>query len=315
MSKYSVFYAADVSCYLDEFEIKAANDEAALEIARLSFERVSHRLEPDYGTGFSNERIVEIKNENGETVRADEEIYPVAGANDAVSPAPKSQQPVNVQVLKAMLDLLAIAEQGDPADEEERTTLEAARAAARAAKAEACVPCPDCTAAEQLCESCGGHGFVPKTPASLRVLCHVSGGVASLAYDFGIEHVIADADEGGPIDIPAGWEDLAEQLGIETDDENDDECNTVTCSSCGNEVADRDAQSLPEGGCVCHKCGGDRDADTSDAMQPGDTLCASCDAEERDETCDCERCGKPATDEAATGEFLCPSCMAKVANS
>lgn len=92
------------------------------------------------------------------------------------------QEPVNVQVLKAMLDLLAIAEQGDPADEEERTTLEAARAAARAAKAEACEPCPLCTAAEQLCEGCGGHGFVPKESESTKIVACCRGGVINAVY-------------------------------------------------------------------------------------------------------------------------------------
>ncbi|MBA4019166.1 MAG: hypothetical protein C0483_18525 [Pirellula sp.] len=107
-------------------------------------------------------------------------------------------EPVNVQLLKAMLDLLAIAEQGDPADEDERTTLEAARAAARLAKAEACEPCPLCSAAEQLCEACGGHGYVPKSvKSSIQILVH--GGLVSDVYsttpDIDVEVIDNDANE------------------------------------------------------------------------------------------------------------------------
>lgn len=105
-------------------------------------------------------------------------VYEAYRAITTIEPQP----PVNAQVLKAMLDLLAIAEQGDPADEEERTTLEAARAAARAAKTEACEPCPLCASAEQLCEACGGHGVVPKTIEPTKIVVSVSGGIASAVY-------------------------------------------------------------------------------------------------------------------------------------
>lgn len=181
-------------------------------------------------------------------------------AYQSIGDLPEAPAHVNVHILKAMLDLLAIAEQGEPKDEDERATLEAARAAARLAKAEYCEPCPFCTVAEQLCEACGGHGVVPKTPKPLRVLCHVSGGVASLAYDFGIEHVIADADE-GEFDIPSDWKDLANQLDIATDDEADDEdddddghffVNYYTCPRCSNEWSDTYESQVDD---ECPKCG------------------------------------------------------------
>lgn len=131
-------------------------------------------------------------------------------------------QIVNAQVLKAMLDLLAIAEQGDPADDEEREALTKARDAARAAKAAACDPCPDCHTAEVLCEACGGHGFVPKAGELPRVLVCVYGGVVTrVDCNVPFEHEIIDIDDceveedrvrGTP--LPEAYRPLAERAQV-----------------------------------------------------------------------------------------------------
>lgn len=128
---------------------------------------------------------------------------------------------MNAQVLKAMLDLLAIAEQGDPADEDERAALEAARAAARAAKAEACEPCPLCTSAEQLCETCGGHGFVPKATPKPLVLFVIYDGIGNYyanTDDVEIHKVDIDSDLDDEDTIgyetPEAFRELAKEAGI-----------------------------------------------------------------------------------------------------
>lgn len=163
---------------------------------------------------------------------------------------------VNAQLLKSLCEMLYIAEGSDPHDFDEDT--QRIFNEAQAARDAAADPCPDCHAREVLCESCGGLGYVPKETKPLRVLCHVTGGVASLAYDPGIEHVIADADEGGPIDIPAGWEDLAEQLDVDTETDPDDaESERWRCSNCGEEGDGNDFCSTKhrETTMVCPGCG------------------------------------------------------------
>jgi hypothetical protein len=137
-------------------------------------------------------------------------------ARQAINRLTPPQQPVNVQVLKAMLDLLAIAEQGEPADEDERAALEAARVAARAAKAEACEPCDQCTAAEQLCEGCGGHGVVPKAAPDVEIVVSCSGGVVTAVYcseeKAGVEIVDFDEFEGEDQDPEEALDEATEGL-------------------------------------------------------------------------------------------------------
>lgn len=191
------------------------------------------------------------------------------GARDVIQLEPETAEICTVagvsdfSVLKSLCELLYIAEGSDPHDFDEDTQRIFNEAqAARDAVADSC---PDCQGREVLCNECGGCGYVPKESEPtkpLRVLCHVIGGVASLAYDPGIEHVIADADEGGPIDIPAGWEDLAEQLDVSTDepeeddDDDDDDSeffvNYYTCPRCGEKWTDTYQSQCDDD---CPKCG------------------------------------------------------------
>lgn len=162
---------------------------------------------PDYSAADVFEAVCNLHTHVYEAYRAITTIVP--------------QPPVNAQVLKAMLDLLAIAEQGDPADVEEGATLEAARAAARSVKAEACEPCPDCTAAEQLCESCGGHGYVPKATPKPHVLFVIYDGVGNYyanTNDVEIHKVDIDSDLDSDDTIgyetPEAFRELAKEAGI-----------------------------------------------------------------------------------------------------
>lgn len=98
------------------------------------------------------------------------------GANEAVQLVPGEpdvapSQPVNVQVLKSLIELLYVAEGSDPHDFDEDT--QRIFNEAQAARDAACDPCPDCHAREVLCESCGGLGYVPK-PVNQR--CKRCGG-------------------------------------------------------------------------------------------------------------------------------------------
>ena len=140
-------------------------------------------------------------------------------------------QSVNMALLRAVTELLEVVDGGgEPLDweETEREIYHRAVAARDAAV----------------------KGIEPK---KLRVLCHVHGGVASLAYDPGIEHIVIDEDDGGPIDVPSDWQDLADQLDIVSDDPDSEVWH---CNDCGAEGDGNDFSSTKRPGLMaCSGCG------------------------------------------------------------
>lgn len=121
--KFTVFLACDVSCYADDEEIEAASVEEA--IAKCAALIHDVEMKPGWDLGTDCHRIVEMQDEDGDTVCEDVDLD---GLIAAASPAGEAsvtregapaRQDINAELLAALSDLIDMAMPENELDEDD----------------------------------------------------------------------------------------------------------------------------------------------------------------------------------------------------